>query len=102
MRNYPLLLVIYRVNNSLSLHKNSVLVEYFVDVAPKMLIGDMGKISKIGKMNFYSSLILRFEIKKSAPNLSLDADFVVFFTASSPTMPEPEGKESRERRVKVA
>lgn len=96
MRNYPLLLVIYRVNNSLSLHKNSVLVEYFVDVAPKMLIGD------IGKMNFYSSLILRLEIKKSAPNLSLDADFVVFFTASSPTMPEPEGKESRERRVKVA
>ena len=99
MRNYPLLLVIYRVNNSLSLHKISVLVEYFVDVAPKMLIGDIGKISK---MNFYSSLILRLEIKKSAPNLSLDADFVVFFTASSPTMPEPEGKESRERRVKVA
>ncbi len=99
MRNYPLLFVIYRVNNSLSLHKISVLVEYFVDVAPKMLIGDIGKISK---MNFYSSLILRLEIKKSAPNLSLDADFVVFFTASSPTMPEPEGKESRERRVKVA
>lgn len=72
MRNYPLLLVIYRVNNSLSLHKISVLVEYFADVAPKMLIGD------IGKMNFYSSLILRLEIKKSAPNLSLDADFVVF------------------------
>lgn len=74
MRNYPLLLVIYRVNNSLSLHKISILVEYFADVAPKMLIGDIGKISK---MNFYSSLILRLEIKKSAPNLSLDADFVV-------------------------
>ena len=58
MRNYPLLFVIYRVNNSLSLHKISVLVEYFVDVAPKMLIGDIGKISKIGNMNFYSSLIL--------------------------------------------
>ena len=55
MRNYPLLLVIYRVNNSLSLHKNSVLVEYFADVAPKMLIGDIGKISKIGKMFFYAS-----------------------------------------------
>ena len=49
MRNYPLLFVIYRENNSLSLHKNSVLVEYFADVALKrsMLFG---KISKMGKM----------------------------------------------------
>ena len=102
MRNYPLLLVIYRVNNSLSLHKNSVLVEYFVDVAPKMLIGDMGKISKIGKMNFYSSLILRFEIKKSAPNLSLDADFVVFSLHRHLQCHSPKARKVEKCRVKVA
>ena len=46
MRNYPLLFVIYRENNSLSLTKNSVLVEYFADVALKrsMLFGKISKV----------------------------------------------------------
>ena len=63
MRNYPLLFVIYRVNNSLSLHKISILLEYFADVALKrpMLFGKISKVRKDGKIFFYASHVFCYK-----------------------------------------
>ena len=61
MRNYPLIFVIYRENNSLSLHKISILLEYFADVVLKRSLL-FGKMARLGKTARYFSTLLMFSV----------------------------------------